>query len=109
MSDEELNTIRSKVEAAKSGPWSIEYGLGGVDILGADGQSFGGTDDDASWQLAASSRIIIPKLLEEIDRLNHVLVGEQKARTLLLAGMESQAELMDDLKQRIRKEAGNAS
>jgi hypothetical protein len=42
-------------------------------------------------------------LKAENDRLRFVSEGERKARELLLKGMESQAELMDDLKQEKRR------
>ena len=41
----------------------------------------------------------------EVVRLRFCLEGESKARSLLEKGMESQAELMDDLKQKARQAA----
>ncbi len=41
-------------------------------------------------------------LISEVERLNMELTGAAKARELLLKGMESQAELMHELKQKAR-------
>lgn len=53
--------------------------------------------------VASFTRSDVEGLLAEIDHLRHVLAGEEKARDLLSKGMESQCELMDGLKQKVRK------
>ena len=49
------------------------------------------------------ARTILSAAADRLDALAIQLVGEEKARHLLLKGMESQCELMDGLKQEARK------
>ncbi len=77
MTDEELNKIRKEVEESDVGCGDYYY----------DG-----------WVKVSLAKT----LLDEVDRLKMDLAGTEKARLLLMTGMESQCELMDSLKQEIR-------
>ena len=57
--------------------------------------------DHQAWGQIGRQRV--RDLIAEVRRLRCQLEGERKARELLLAGMESQAELMDGLKQELRR------
>jgi hypothetical protein len=103
ITDKDLAAWKALCEAATPGPWQrsgfslkIADGWFWIDYRPPHAPPYPRVTlvDDAD--LMAAARTALPALI------NHVL-GLRKANALLLKGMESQAELMDDLKQEARR------
>lgn len=79
MTDAEFAADRALCDAALPGPYQVEHGLGGPEIITPDRpQGLMGTQDDATWQMMAAARTRWPTALAEIEKL-HVRIAELEA------------------------------
>ncbi|MCO0597440.1 hypothetical protein NGI46_08155 [Peribacillus butanolivorans] len=107
MTEKELQAIRARAEAATEGPWRANcYG-----ILGGQERVLWPTDIgtvesfDKNILFILEARQDVPKLLAEVERLQHALQTYREYGSLFIADMHNGFSLTDLVETKLSEEA----